>query len=188
MSGKAAKICLSEKMVSVLQSIVDSERSTQQLVRRASIILLGFLGMMNTNIAIKLGIGRKQVGIWRRRWQQSFDALIAIECRESKAAFRRAIEETLRDAPRSGASGKFSAAEVAEIIALACEPPEKSNRPIDNWSHRELSDEIVKRRVVDSISKSHVGNLLRQTDLKPHKSTYWLNTKEKEPEVFRQQV
>jgi hypothetical protein len=30
--------------------------------------------------------------------------------------------------------------------------------------------------------------LLRQTDLQPHKSTYWLNTKEKDPAVFRRQV
>ena len=109
MSGKAAKIHLSEKMVSVLESIVASDLSAQQLVRRAWIILLGFDGLLNTGIAEKLGIHRKQVGVWRRRWQQSYDALIAIECHESKATFRRAIEQTLRDAPRSGSGGKFSA-------------------------------------------------------------------------------
>jgi transposase len=102
MSGKAAKIHLSEKMVSVLESIVASDLSAQQLVRRAWIILLGFDGLLNTGIAEKLGIHRKQVGVWRRRWQQSYDALIAIECHESKATFRRAIEQTLRDAPRRG--------------------------------------------------------------------------------------
>jgi len=188
MSGKAAKIHLSEKMVSVLESIVDSELSAKQLVRRASIILFGFAGLLNTSIAEKLGIHRKQVGVWRRRWQQSYDALIAIECRESNAAFQRAIKETLSDAPRSGSGGKFSASQVTEIIALACEPPEKSKRPIDNWTHRELTDEIKLRKIVDSISESHVGNLLRQADLQPHKSIYWLNTKEKDPVVFRQQV
>lgn len=188
MSGKAAKIYLSEKMVSVLESIVDSELSAKQLVRRASIILFGFAGLLNTSIAEKLGIHRKQVGVWRRRWQQSYDALIAIECRESNAAFQRAIKETLSDAPRSGSGGKFSATQVTEIIALACEPPEKSKRPIDNWTHRELTDEIKLRKIVDSISESHVGNLLRQADLQPHKSIYWLNTKEKDPVVFRQQV
>ena len=39
-----------------------------------------------------------------------------------------------------------------------------------------------------SISESHLGNLLDQVDLKPHLSRYWLNTKEKDTEVFRQQV
>jgi hypothetical protein len=29
---------------------------------------------------------RKQIGVWRRRWKQSFDALVAIECRESQLA------------------------------------------------------------------------------------------------------
>ena len=32
------------------------------------------------------------------------------------------------------------------------------------------------------------ANLLNQMDLKPHQSRYWLNSKEKDPQVFRQQV
>jgi hypothetical protein len=29
---------------------------------------------------------------------------------------------------------------------------------------------------------------LAQAELQPHRSKYWLNTKEKDPDVFRQQV
>jgi len=94
----------------------------------------------------------------------------------------------LSDAPRSGCPKKFTCQQVAESLAVACEPPEKSNRPIGSWSHRELADEVTARGIVKSISKSHVGNLLRQMDLQPHKSRYWLNTKEKDPAVFARQV
>ncbi len=188
MSGKAAKVRLTEKQLKELQEIKSSRVSPQRLVQRAAIILLAFERKLNIEISSQLGIGQRQVGLWRLRWQQSFDALVAIECRENDAVFRRAIEDVLSDAPRTGSKGKFSAEQVTLIVALACEPPSQSGRPIDNWTRRELTDEIVLRKIVPSISISHVGNLLDQMDLKPHKSTYWLNSKEKDPEVFKQQV
>ena len=188
MSGKAAKICLTEKQQTELQKIKRSSVSPQRLVQRAAIILLAFEGMLNSQISELVGTGRKQVGLWRRRWQQSFGALVETEHRETHAEFRRTIEDVLTDAPRSGCPGKFTAEQVTQIVALACEPPENSNRPIDNWTRRELTDEVIKRQIVTSISKSHIGNLLNQMDLKPHQSRYWLNTKEKDPAVFQQQV
>jgi len=145
-------------------------------------------GSLNADIADKVGLARKQVGLWRRRWQQSFEALIAIECRESQAVLRRAIEDVLSDAPRSGSTGTFTAEQVTLILAVACEPPEQSGRPIDRWTHREIADKVVGRGIVTSISVAQVGRFLAQAELQPHRSKYWLNTKEKDPEVFEQQV
>jgi hypothetical protein len=188
MSGKAAKVMLTEEQEVVLQQITRSTTAPRRLVQRATIILLAFGGWLNRDIAAKIGLTRKQVGLWRRRWQQSFDALVAIECRETHAAFRRAIEDVLSDAPRSGSTGTFTAEQVTQILATACEPPEQSGRPIDRWTHRELADEVIRRGIVSSISVSQVGRYLRQAELQPHRSKYWLNTKEKDPAVFEQQV
>jgi len=188
MSGKAAKVMLSEKQENVLQQITRSAIAPRRLVQRAGVILLAFGGWLNRQIADEIGLGRKQVGLWRRRWQQSFDALVAIECRETDAAFHRAIEDVLSDAPRSGSAGTFTAEQVTQILAVACESPELSDRPIDRWTHRELADEVIGRGVVASISVSQVGRYLAQAELQPHRSKYWLNTKEKDPEVFEQQV
>jgi hypothetical protein len=188
MSGKAARVLLTEGQEEVLQQLTRSTTAPRRLVQRAGVILLAFAGWLNRDIAGEIGLARKQVGIWRRRWQQSFDALVAIECREAHAAFRRAIEEVLSDAPRSGSTGTFTAEQVTQILATACEPPEQSGRPIDRWTHRELADEIIRRGIVSSISVSQVGRYLRQAELQPHRSKYWLNTKEKDPEVFEQQV
>jgi transposase len=183
MSGKAAKIVLTEQQQLELENIKRSMVCPQRLIQRATIILLAFEGMLNTQISLLAGIGRQQVGLWRRRWQQSFEALVEIEQRETRAEFRRTIEDILNDAPRRGSPGKFTAQQVTLIVTVACEPPGNSNRPIDDWSRRELADEVVTRNIVNSISTSHIGNLLNQMDLKPHKSRYWLNTKEKDPEV-----
>ena len=188
MSGKAAKIQISEKQHRILQQVERSATAPKRLVQRVGVILRGFAGMLNVTIAQELGLARKQVGLWRRRWQQSFDALLAIECHESPAALRRAVEDVLSDAPRSGSPGTFTAEQVTHILAVACESPELSGRPIDRWTHRELADEVIARGIVTSISISQVGRYLAQAELQPHRSKYWLTTKEKDSEVFEQQV
>jgi hypothetical protein len=188
MPGQAAKIVLSERQLEILQRITREATAPVRLVQRCRIIILGFEGWLNEDIGREVGLDRKQVGTWRRRWQQSFDALISIECHETAAALRRAIEEVLSDAPRPGSPGRFTAEQVAAIIALACEPPANSGRPIDFWTNREIADEAVKRGLVTSISVSQVFRYLQAASLQPHKSDYWLNTKEKDPEVFERQV
>lgn len=188
MSGKAAKIVLTEGQHAILQQIIRSTTAPQRLVQRARLIVLAFGGMCNGGIGGLIGLRRKQVGLWRRRWKQSFEALVAIECRESQAAFRRAIEEVLGDAPRSGSLGKFTAEQVTQVLAVACEPPSRSGRPIDEWTGRELADELVGRGIVSCISTSQVNRYLGEAELQPHRSKYWLNTTEKDPQVFQQQV
>lgn len=188
MPGKAAKVPCTEKQQSILQQLAGAKTSVRSVAQRAQIILLGFEKMLNRDIAEQVGMHPDQVGIWRRRWQQSFDALVAIECCETTAALKRAIEQILSDAPRAGSPGTFTAEQVTQILAVACEPPSNSGRPIDNWTHRELTDEVIKRGVVKSISVRQVGRYLQEADLQPHRRTYWLNTKEKDPEVFKQQV
>src|SRR5262249_11647536 len=75
-----------------------------------------------------------------------------------------------------------------QLIALACEPPEKSGRPITHWTGKELADEAVVRGIVDSISPAQVNRYLREAELRPHRSRYWLNTTEKDPALFQAQV
>ena len=94
----------------------------------------------------------------------------------------------LSDEPRPGAPAKFTAEQVTQILAVACEPPEKSGRPITHWTAQELTDEVIKRRIVASISPSQVSRYLREAALQPHKSRYWLNTTEKDPARFEAQV
>ncbi len=112
----------------------------------------------------------------RDDWQR----LTLIECSETRAACERAVRETLSDLPRPGAPGTFTPEQITRIIALACEAPQKSGRPITHWTHKELADEAAKRGIVESISASRVGCFLREAELQPHKSRYWLNAKEKE--------
>ena len=184
MSGKAAKIKLTEKQHAILDKIRCSTTAPQRLVQRARLILLAFGGMDNGAISLEIGLQRKQVGLWRRRWRQSFDALVAIECRESQAAFHRALVDVLNDAPRSGSLGKFTAEQVAQILAVACEPASQSGRPIDAWTGREVADEVIHRGIVPSISTSQVNRYLAEAALQPHRSVLTEHYRER-PKVVR---
>jgi len=188
MAGSAAKVVISERQEKVLRKLSTATTVAQRLVQRATIILLAFSGVANQDIAQEVGLGRCQVGIWRRRWQDAFSNLIRIECADDSPALRKAIEDLLNDEPRPGCPGKFTAEQLTQLIALACEPPEKSGRPITHWTGKELADEAIARGIVDSISPAQVNRYLRQAELQPHKSRYWLNTTEKDPELFQAQV
>src|SRR5215213_906550 len=187
MPGKAAKIIVSERQQVLLREFSKSRTAGKGVVQRATIILLAFAGLPNEAIAVQVGLNRLQVGIWRRRWRDAWEALCVWECTEPHR-LREAILDVLSDAPRPGAPATFTAGQVAQIVALACEPPKLSGRPIDHWTLRELRDEAIARQIVAAISVSQVGRFLQQAAVQPHRKKMWLNTTEKDPQKFQAEV
>ncbi|MSR58204.1 MAG: helix-turn-helix domain-containing protein [Planctomycetaceae bacterium] len=170
MPGKAAKVWVSERQLAVLSEFQRSQTEPRFVVQRAAMIVLAWNGRSNEEIAQEVGLGRMEVGKWRRRWRDAWNELTLFECTEPRR-LRQAIRDTLRDAPRSGSPGKFTAEQVTRILAVACEPPEQSGRPITHWTNAELRDEVVKRGIVTSISVSQVGCYLREAVLQPHRGS-----------------
>ena len=68
----------------------------------------------------------------------------------------------MSDAHRSGSPGKFSAEQVAQIIAIACEVPQDSGYPVSHWTAQEIALEAEKRGIVNSISERQVGRFLKR--------------------------
>jgi hypothetical protein len=183
MPGTAAKVRVSEKQLKILQELSRSRTEAKGIVQRALILVLGFQGLLNEQIAVEVALNRQQVGVWRQRWRDAWDALCLWECTEPHRLWE-AIREVLADAPRPGCPGKITAEQVTEILAVACESPKLSDRPITRWTHRELRDEVVKRKIVESISVAQVGRYLKEAALQPHRTKIWLNTTEKNSEKF----
>jgi len=167
MPGKAAKVVITERQQDILQQMVRSRSCPQGLAQRAQIILLAFDRWQNGPIADHLGCERHAVGIWRRRWADAFDTLVRIGCLEGLAALGTAIEDVLSDNPRSGCPGTFAPDQIARIIAVACEPPEDSGRPVTHWTPTALAEEVVARGIVPTISARHVGRLLKVPNSSP---------------------
>jgi putative transposase len=139
-------VSLSEEEHQALRTLIRAHKTPQHLSFRAQIILLLAEGLNAPDVARRLGTTRTTVRRWRRHW------LTRHGC---------AVPERLQDAERPGTPATFSAEQWCQIIALACEPPEVSERPISHWTPRELADEARKRGIVETISERHVGRFLK---------------------------
>ena len=148
---KAQEVKLSQKESRELEKLVSKHQTGQQMALRARIILAASSGQTNTAIAQKYEVKHDMVKLWRNRWVKLQD--ISLE--------DLSVEERLSDAPRPGAPAKITADQRCKIEALACEKPENSGRPISQWTVREIADEVMKRKIVESISGRHAARLLK---------------------------
>jgi putative transposase len=46
-------------------------------------------------------------------------------------------------------------------VAVACDVPQASNRPVSYWTPRELADEVIKRGIVPTIAPRRIGRFLK---------------------------
>ena len=121
--------------------------------------------------------------MWRNRWlteQQELDKVAG----KTKLLFT-AICFVLADSSRPGSPCTFTAEQVCQIIAVACETPPA---PLTHWTRNDLVRVVIARGIVATISASTIGRILKEGDLKPHRSRYWLNHTVEDEAQFRQEV
>lgn len=145
-----------------LKKILARRSTSQQVAKRGRIIILASEGKNHRQIARELDISRKMARVWRDRW---------LELNQKDVP----VMERLVDAPRPGKPTQFTMEQVLQLFTIACESPEKYGRPISHWTSKELAQEMIEQKVVESISPRHVARLLSEASLKPHCSEYWLN-------------
>ena len=114
-----------------------------------------------TKISQELHVDHDTVRLWRERWRAAESRLQAIEATGQPKLLSQAIEVLLTDEQRPGAPATFTFEQFMQIIALACEKPEAVDRPVSNWTPRELADEAVKRGIVTQISPRTVERFLK---------------------------
>ena len=152
---------MSQRQQSVLKKIVRRQSSSQQLVRRAQIILLIAQDKNNQQIARVMHIHRQTVRQWRTRWLEATPALSQVEMTAEDKGLRQWIETLFIDEQRPGTPSQFSIEQIVEILAIACEPPDKSGYPISHWTPQALRAEAIKRSIVEDISVRHIGRFLK---------------------------
>lgn len=148
---KATEVNLSEEERTSLEQLVRRHNVGQQIALRARIILAAGQGQTNSSIARDLKVSINTGQRWRNRFAKaqtiSYDDL--------------SLEDRLQDGPRPGAPSRITADQRCKIEALACETPENSERPISQWTAREIADEVLKRKIVERISARHAARLLK---------------------------
>ena len=149
---KPTPIHLSDAERQGLEKLVNKHTVGQQIALRGRIILAAAEGKPNVHIHKELGVTLDMVRLWRKRWLE----LQPISLEDLS------VEERLQDLPRPGAPARISADQLSQIVGLACEKPEESERPITHWTSREIAGEIIRRGIVDRISPRHAARLLKR--------------------------
>jgi putative transposase len=150
---KPPPIILTPAERQALEALLRQHSAPQQLVLRARIVLACAQALNNAQIARELAISIDAARLWRRRWLTT----APVDPEEPLDVAAR-----LQDGPRPGAPGRFTAEQFCQLIAMGCEIPEGSDRPISHWTPREIADEAQQRGIVDHISPRHVGRLLKR--------------------------
>lgn len=132
----------------VLAELIRTRSTPQQLAIRARMIIHAVEGVGVRESARDLGVWPKTVRHWRRRWREADE--------------KRSVCERLTDAPRSGAPPTYTPEQICALVAMTCEKPSESERPISHWSQREIADEAIKRGLVPNISQRSVGRFLKK--------------------------
>src|SRR5262245_22147862 len=149
---KPPPIELTEPERQELELLVRRHTTPQQIALRARIVLAAADGANNCQIVRHLAISRDSVRLWRERYLALQPATLD----------DLPIADRLSDAPRPGKPRHLTAEQECHIVALACEPPQDSQRPISQWSGREIADEVKQRGIVPQISPRHAARILKR--------------------------
>ena len=153
-------IVLSSKEEAVLAARARPVRGKYRVRLRARIVLAAAARKNNAAIAVETGLCTDTVRKWRRRF----------------AAGRL---PGLKNAPCSGRPPVFTAADRAEVVALACALPAESGVPLSRWSCPELVRELATRCQI-AASASTIRRWLASDALKPWQHRSWISVRDPE--------
>jgi putative transposase len=146
------RIELSDAARLALEQLVRRPSTPQQIALRARIVLAAATHANNSQIARQEAVNVDTVRLWRQRW---------LACAAASLDDLPVLDR-LTDAPRSGKPVRITDQQVCHILELACDAPERSGRPISQWTGREIADEIKSRGIVEQISDRHAARLLKR--------------------------
>ncbi len=147
---KPDPLSLTEVERTELERLVRRHTTGQQMALRGHIILEANAGKNNSQIACKLDVSVETVRAWRKRWLTL----------QSVALADLSLQDRLSDAPRPGRRSQISAEQHCQLIAMACEPPKE--RPISQWTGREIANEAMAPGIIQQISPRHAARLLKK--------------------------
>lgn len=142
MRGCDYEIKLSKREENILNKYLKRGDSKARKLTRCRILLMSHQGYEQSEISETLSITRVTVRKTCHRYLEE------------------GLESAISEKPRSGAPSIFEGKQLAQITALACtEAPDGRSQ----WSLRLLADKAVELCIVDDISHSQVGRVLKKT-------------------------
>ena len=147
----------------IIEHTVRCTTSPQRLAFRCKIILDLADETPIKAIARNQGIEKKTVKKWRQRWLDSIGKLNIVESEDiNDKEYKKLVLGVFDDSIRSGTPSTFTPEQIVQIVAIACEVIDDSDRPISRWTHKEIAQEVIKRKIVETISPSSVCRFLKR--------------------------
>ena len=158
MGRHAPPIRLLPRQRAILEELSRSRTLERRLAERVHIVLGAAQGRTTVEVAGELGVDAQRVARWRSRFAAGHDSLAAVTTADvPDDELEVAIINLLSDEERSGSPGKFTAEQLAQLVALACQEPKELGLPVTHWTPRELAACAQQRGIVASISPRHVA-------------------------------
>ena len=163
MNIQAQNVKLTRLQKNIIEHAVRCTTSPQRLVSRCKIILALGDNMPVKKIARTQGIDKKTVKKWRQRWLDSSEKLTQAESGDiGQKEYRKFVLGVFDDSIRSGAPPTFTPEQIVQIIAIACEVTDDSDKPTSRWTHKEIAQEAIKRDIVKTMSPTSVCRFLKR--------------------------
>ena len=136
----AEKIELDAGIERELRVLSKRRRIEARLQQRARVILLAAQGWQNKEIAVDVGLDRRQVALWRSRFAQG------------------GINALRQDAPRSGRTPTVTPELESKILQVTLHTKPAAST---HWSTRTLAEHM-------GLSATMIGRVWRRNGIKPH--------------------
>jgi len=174
--SKRSPLKLGEKDVTFLENLSTSRTEPYAKVKRAKILLAYARGESISGIARK----------------EQTDRPVVERCVDK--ALSGGIMIALRDLARPGRPPKITDEDKAWVIHLACGKPADYGYAAERWTIAQLAKHIRQHAIGDGypalarMGKSGLHKILSQVQIKPHKTTYYLERRDEDFENKMTQV
>jgi transposase len=167
---------LSSRDLETLHELSASRTASYAQVTRARILLAYHAGESKSAIARRIGVTRPTVDLCISK------------------ALGAGIQTAIRDLKRAGRSNTITADDKAWLISVACAKPTDYGYAAETWTRSHLAKHVAKTAEASGhpslrkAGKATVQRILREHDVRPHKTSYYLEKRDPEFEEKMAQV
>jgi transposase len=133
---RPALIQLTDRQRALLEERAAGRRRPHDEVQRAAMLLQSADGARTRHVAEVFGVSDPTIRLWRARWVQATPPLVAAEEEADAETLDTLLQQVVRDTPRRGRPATFTPEPLCHIVAVACEAPADSGRPVTHWTPR----------------------------------------------------
>jgi putative transposase len=136
------QVKLSKKDKRSLEHLTRKGKVNVRVYKRARVLLCAHAGIVDQEIEETVGVSNPTIKRLRKTYVEA------------------GLKAALAEGKRSGRPSIFDGKSRAKITALACSPAPKG---YSQWSLRLLADKAIELKLVETISHTEVGNILKKT-------------------------